>query len=127
LLLYWVQSPDNGDLSRGFADKGVCRRVAGWASTLIGLLSVLSLSQLAVALVNWLCDATGYTPSAATHDFSKGIPPEFRTLAVVPTMLISAQNIEDLIEALEVRFWQIGTLTCTSACLTDFRDARRKR
>jgi hypothetical protein len=37
-------------------------------------------------------------------DFSKGIPPEFRTLTVVPTMLISPENIDHLIEALEVRF-----------------------
>jgi len=37
-------------------------------------------------------------------DFSKEIPPEFRTLTVVPTMLISPENINHLIEALEVRF-----------------------
>ena len=34
-------------------------------------------------------------------DFTGGIPPESRTLVVIPTMLTSSQNIEDLVEALD--------------------------
>ena len=76
----------------------------GWLLALVGLLSLLCASQLAVALVNWLATVL-VTPHALPRmDFSKGIPPESRTLVVVPTMLTSAQNIEDLVEALEVRF-----------------------
>jgi len=41
-------------------------------------------------------------------DFSGGIPPEARTLVVTPTLLASAANVEDLVEALEVRFWPSG-------------------
>jgi len=37
-------------------------------------------------------------------DFSAGIAAEARTLVVVPTMLTSDRDVEDLIEALEVRF-----------------------
>jgi hypothetical protein len=56
-------------------------------------------------------------------DFSKGIPPELRTLAVVPTLLTSAQNIEDLIGALEVRFLANRDENLHFGLLTDFRDA----
>ena len=56
-------------------------------------------------------------------DFSKGIPPESRALVVVPTMLISTQNIEDLIEALEVRFLANQDENLHFGLLTDFRDA----
>ena len=56
-------------------------------------------------------------------DFSKGIPPESRTLAIVPTMLTSAQNIEDLIEALEVRFLANRDENLHFGLLTDFPDA----
>ena len=56
-------------------------------------------------------------------DFSGGIPPESRTLVVVPTMLTSAQNIEDLVEALEVRFLANRDEHLHFGLLTDFRDA----
>jgi len=56
-------------------------------------------------------------------DYSKGIPPESRTLVVVPTMLISAQNIGDLTEALEVRFLANRDENLHFGLLTDFRDA----
>ena len=58
-------------------------------------------------------------------DFSEGIPPESRTLVVVPTMLASAQNVEDLLEALEVRFLANRDDHLHFGLLTDFRDAAR--
>ena len=59
-------------------------------------------------------------------DFSGGIPPESRTLAVIPTMLTSAQNIEDLVEALEVRFLANRDENLHFGLLTDFRDAHEE-
>ena len=56
-------------------------------------------------------------------DFSKGIPPESRTLVIVPTMLTSAGNIEDLVEALEVRFLANRDENLHFGLLTDFQDA----
>ena len=56
-------------------------------------------------------------------DFSKGIPSESRTLAVVPTMLTGAQEIEDLMEGLEVRFLANRDDNLHFGLLTDFQDA----
>ncbi len=56
-------------------------------------------------------------------DFSKGIPPESRTLTIVPTMLSSTQGIETLIEALEVRFLANRDDNLHFGLLTDFQDA----
>ncbi|TSA46648.1 MAG: cyclic beta 1-2 glucan synthetase, partial [Deltaproteobacteria bacterium] len=100
--------------------------LSGWAIAPIGLLSVLSVSQLAVALVNWLATLLATPQPLPRMDFSKGIPPEFRTLAVVPTMLISAQNIEELIEAIEVRFLANRDANLHFGLLTDFRDAEQE-
>jgi cyclic beta-1,2-glucan synthetase len=94
-----------------------------WLLALIGILSMLGASQLAVALVNWLVTLVATPHPLPRMDFSKGIPPESSTLAVVPTMLISAQNIEDLIEALEVRFLANRDENLHFGLLTDFRDA----
>ena len=96
----------------------------GWALGLIGTLSLLCGSQLAVALVNWLATLLATPHPLPRMDFSKGIPPELRTLVVVPTMLTSTQNIENLIEALEVRFLANRDDSLHFGLLTDFRDAR---
>ncbi len=98
----------------------------GWALGLIGTLSLLCASQLAIALVNWLATLLATPRSLPRMDFSKGIPPELRTLVVVPTMLISTQDIEDLIEALEVRFLANRDDSLHFGLLTDFRDAREE-
>ena len=100
--------------------------LSGWALGLIGTLSLMAASQLTIALVNWLATLLATPRSLPRMDFSKGIPPELRTLVVVPTMLISTQDIEDLIEALEVRFLANRDDSLHFGLLTDFRDAREE-
>jgi cyclic beta-1,2-glucan synthetase len=97
-----------------------------WLLGLVGLLSLICTSQLAVALVNWLATVL-VTPHALPRmDFSKGIPPESSALVVVPTMLTSIGNIEELTEALEVRFLANRDGNLHFGLLTDFRDAQEE-
>src|SRR5208282_5883426 len=88
-----------------------------------GILSALCASQLALAIVNWLATLLVIPQALPRMDFSKGIPPESRTLAIVPTMLTNAQGIEDLIEGLEVRFLANRDDNLHFGLLTDFQDA----
>jgi cyclic beta-1,2-glucan synthetase len=94
-----------------------------WALGLVGLLSFLCAGHVAVALVNWLATLLATPRPLPRMDFSKGIPRESRTLIVVPTMLTSPHNIEDLIKALEVRFLANTGEHIHFGLLTDFRDA----
>ncbi|MFA4916444.1 MAG: glucoamylase family protein, partial [Syntrophales bacterium] len=110
----------------GLLAKMYASALTGWAIALIVILSVLSASQLAIALVNLLATLLTTPHPLPRMDFSEGIPPEFRTLAVVPTMLTSTQNIEDLIEALEVRFLANQDANLHFGLLTDFRDAQEE-
>ncbi len=90
---------------------------------LMGFLSILGGSQLAVALVNWLATLLVTPQPLPRMDFSEGIPEESRALVVIPTFLTSARNIEDLIEALEVRFLANRDNNLHFGLLTDFPDA----
>jgi cellobiose phosphorylase len=56
-------------------------------------------------------------------DFSKGIPSEYRTLVVVPTMLSDANYIEELLKNLEVRYLANTASHVHFGLLTDFFDA----
>ncbi|MBF0502910.1 MAG: hypothetical protein HQM09_22435 [Candidatus Riflebacteria bacterium] len=95
---------------------------ASWV-WLISILAILSVSQLAIALVNLLSTRLVAPHSLPRMDFSKKIPPESSSLVVVPTMLTGSENIEHLINALEVRFLANRDANLFFCLLTDFRDA----
>ncbi|MBF0506740.1 MAG: cyclic beta 1-2 glucan synthetase, partial [Nitrospirae bacterium] len=94
-----------------------------WLLVMTGVLPLLCASQLAVAVVNWLATLLVIPRQLPRMDFSKGIPPEARTLTIIPTMLTSAEKIDDLIEALEVRFLANRDENLHFGLLTDFQDA----
>ena len=85
----------------------------------------LAISQLALELVNGLAMFTVGPHLLPRMDFSKGIPVEFRTLTVVPTMITSIQNVESIIEAMEVRFLANRDEHLHFGLLTDFSDAHQ--
>jgi hypothetical protein len=95
----------------------------GWLLGAVGLLSLLTMSQLAVALVNWASPLLVSPHSIPRMDFSSGIPSTLRTLVVVPTMLTSESDARSLVEALEVRFLANRDENLDFALLTDFKDA----
>jgi cyclic beta-1,2-glucan synthetase len=110
-------------LTGGLLAQTQAQKVDDWALILVGLLSLLCTSQLAVALVNWLATVLVQPHALPRMDFSEGIPTESRALVVVPTMLSSAESIEALIESLEVRFLANRGNHLHFSLLTDFRDA----
>jgi cyclic beta-1,2-glucan synthetase len=107
----------------GLMAKALSDGLQNWLIVMTGVLSALCVSQLAVAVVNWLATLLVMPQSLPRMDFSKGIPPESRTLTIVPTMLTSTQGIEDLVEALEVRFLANRDENLHFGLLTDFQDA----
>jgi cyclic beta-1,2-glucan synthetase len=97
-----------------------------WALSPVGLLLLLAVSQLGVGLVNWLATLLVTPHPLPKMDFSAGIPATSRTLVVVPTMLTSASGIEDLAEALEVRYLANKDPQLRFGLLTDYGDARQE-
>ena len=97
--------------------------LTAWMLLPLGSLSLLAGSQLAVSLVNWLATLLASPHPLPRLDFSTGIPPESRTLVVVPTLLTSPHNVESLIESLEVRYLANRDANLHFGLLTDFGDA----
>lgn len=84
---------------------------------------MIAASALAISLVNLA--ATLFLPPRALPrlDYSLGIPDVSRTMVVVPTQLSSQQGIDDLIEALEIRYLGNRDPNLFFALLTDYYDA----
>ncbi len=113
-------------LTGGLTAVALAARPGVPALTLVAALALLCSSQLAVALVNWLAVLFARPHLLPRLDFSTGIPPECRALVVIPTMITDARNIEDLAEALEVRFLANRDENLHFGLLTDFRDAHEE-
>ncbi|SFD59497.1 Cellobiose phosphorylase [Chitinophaga sp. CF118] len=94
-----------------------------WILSLLGLITLSCAGQLAVSLVNWFCTIWVGPTSLPRMDFSKGIPEEYRSLVIIPTMLSSVPDIEELVEALEIRFLANREANLHFGLLTDFMDA----
>jgi len=96
---------------------------ADWALAPLGILALLATSQLAVAMVNWLATLVTSPHPLPRMDFSAGVPPQSRTLVVVPSMLTSPRGVESLLEALEVAYLANRDGNLHFGLLTDLRDA----
>ena len=94
-----------------------------WRFWFFGITGMIGVSALAVSLVNLFVTLALPPRSLPRLDFSLGIPFVHRTMVVVPTLLSRPQEIEDLLEALEIRYLGNRDPHLFFALLTDFRDA----
>ena len=112
-----------GLITAGLAANAYAAGLSRPILALVIVLAVLAASQPAVTIVNWLVALLVPPRALPRMDFSSAIPAGARTLVVVPSMLSSVENIDDLIEALEVRFLANRDEHLHFALLTDFPDA----
>jgi cyclic beta-1,2-glucan synthetase len=106
-LLLWLAGPD----ARG-------------ALTAILLFALIPANDIAVNVVNQL--VTTFLPPRVLPklDLSeKGVPPEYRTAVVIPTLFDSVDAVRDALENLEVQFLANHEAHLHFALLSDFTDA----
>ncbi len=96
---------------------------ADWRSWYFMITGIIGASALAVPLVNLFVTLVFPPRALARLDFLQGIPDIHRTMVIVPTLLSSPQEIDDLLEALEIRYLGNRDVNLSFALLTDFRDA----
>ncbi|MDX9884472.1 GH36-type glycosyl hydrolase domain-containing protein [Thauera sp.] len=119
--------PLGASVGEGGAVGGAVGGEWAWLLALaVAPLALLAASRLGAALVNWLATLLATPHPLPRMDFSAGIPPQWRTLVVVPTMLTSADNVDELVEALEVRFLANRDDSLHFGLLTDLLDARHE-
>ena len=101
--------------------------INGFLLWFVGAIAVLSVSQLAIALVDLFATRLSTPRPLPRMDFSKGIPAESFTLVVVPAMIASAENVGQLVDALEVRFLANRDENLRFGLITDLSDASEEK
>ncbi len=91
-----------------------------------GVVILLCVSQLAVALMNWLSTLLVGPRLLPRLDCSSGIPSDCHTMVVVPTIITNAEAVDRLLEALEIHHLANRDEHLHFSLLTDFRDAAQK-
>jgi cyclic beta-1,2-glucan synthetase len=99
------------------------RWFAGSFSWWIALLLLVPVSQAAIEMVNTLVSRLIPPRVLPSMDFTDGIPDDCKTLAVVPTLLLSPANSAKLLEDLEIRYLANRDPNLCFGLLTDFKDA----
>ena len=94
----------------------------GWTVVLV-LLSLVPLSESAVALVNFLVMKAIQPVPLPALELKEAIPEILRTLVVVPSMLTSLEGVAELIETLEVHNLASPDGEVYFALLSDWADA----
>ena len=100
--------------------------VQGWALVVLAILGLMGSSQLALALVNWTATLFVRPHPLPRMDFRDGIPSDARTMVVVPSLVYSRDNVDELCEQLEVRFLANRDPNLRFCLLTDFADAQEQ-
>jgi len=94
-----------------------------WRVWLLAPPLVIGTSALAGALINLLVTLILPPRTLPRLDFSKGIPDNHRTIVIVPTLMARPEDIDNLLEALEIRYLGNRDANLFFALLTDFHDA----
>jgi cellobiose phosphorylase len=94
-----------------------------WFWSAAAFLLLVVAGRPAVALVNWLANALVKPSVLARMDYSQGLPPEARTLVVVPCMLSHPQRVAGLLENLEILYLANRDAHLHFGLVTDFMDA----
>lgn len=89
--------------------------------------ALLVTSQLGIKLVNWLISGLVKPDFMPRMDYKQGLPPEMRTLVVIPTILSDKSDIEKLANSLEVHFLANQDENIQFGLLTDFKDAAQEK
>lgn len=90
----------------------------------VGVLGLGLALELAIYLVNWNVTHRIAPQSLPRMDFSEGIPPDNRTMVVIPTILDSTAELNHLLQELELYYLSNPDPQLTYALLTDFSDAQ---
>lgn len=98
-------------------------QISMWWAVPIAFCFLVSASHLGLAISNWWATLWIKPKRLPKLDFSTGIPDQYCTMIVIPTLLVNQQQAEKLLEDLEVRFLANREDNLLFALLTDFRDA----
>lgn len=99
------------------------QHVAPWQAALLLALALLPATDTASQAIGFIAARVLPPQRLPSYDFRSGVPPEARTLVVIPGMITSIDAIDELAEMLESHYLANPLGDVSFALLTDWKDA----
>ena len=115
-----------GLISWGLIEKAEKDNLSLPGIVILSAIIVFAVSHFSISIIHWLVTILAKPAQLPRMDYSKGIPDEYRSMVVIPTLLNSTSSIADLVENLEVHFLANRDANLCFALATDFKDAKQK-
>lgn len=112
-LQYWITS----------YEKGIG---ALYWSIILGIFMIVPISDMVISLQNWILTRNIPPKFIPKLEFLQGVPKEYATLVVVPTLLPDQNKVKEMIEQLEVHYLANREKNFYFAIAGDFKDAPEK-
>jgi cyclic beta-1,2-glucan synthetase len=93
----------------------------------IAFLSFVPALTIAVDLTNWLITRTLKPRVLPKLDFSEGVPGDFCTMVVIPTLFSDKEDIDPLLQQIELHYLRNSDQNLYFALVTDFADASEQK
>lgn len=100
--------------------------IAVWSMIAVAAFCLVGVSQLSFSVINWITTLFARPCLLPKMDFSKAIPAESKTMVVIPTIISSTTDVDELTEDLEVRYLANRHDNLHFALLTDLPDANEE-
>ncbi|OYZ23707.1 MAG: hypothetical protein B7Y39_03730 [Bdellovibrio sp. 28-41-41] len=95
-----------------------------WTLFGIGLLALIPTSELALGLTNFILTHIIHPQRLPKLDLTSGIPPEAKTMVIIPCMLASRKTVSELLEKMEIHYLGNSDPQLSFALVTDYMDAK---
>ncbi|MCB2209872.1 hypothetical protein KQH62_03155 [bacterium] len=100
--------------------------VPTWQWLLVGLLSLIPASSMAINLLNSILTTTLPPRTLPKMDFSKRIPRQFRSMVAIPALLTNMEELHFLLSQLELHYLANNDPNIGFVLLTDYSDAPKE-
>jgi len=94
-----------------------------WRYVLAVIVILVPCSEISVSIFNWSLSVLSITSFIPKMDFKEGIPKEYSTVVVIPTLLNNTSRVVELINDLEIYYLANAQSNLFFALLGDFRDS----
>tara|TARA_B110001454_G_scaffold219197_1_gene251435 strand:- start:24390 stop:33101 length:8712 start_codon:yes stop_codon:yes gene_type:complete len=94
-----------------------------WALIGIAFLTLIPASELALGLTNFILTHILHPKRLPKLDLSNGIPPEAKTMVIIPCMLAGRKTVAELLEKMEIHYLGNSDPQISFALVTDYTDA----
>ncbi|AYD41465.1 cyclic beta 1-2 glucan synthetase [Clostridium fermenticellae] len=97
-----------------------------WKYILAFIAVLIPVSEMIISIFNWSVSKLVEPRFVPKMNFEEGIPKEFSTMVIIPTLLNNEKKVRELFEQMEVYYLANGGSNIYFGILGDFKDSREE-